>query len=241
MTKDEALKPAAYAKPAGLALDLLFPAACVICARRGASLCQFCASNLRYNFNQLCPDCQKASPNGSTHTACAKRYGLDGILAAGEFVQARELVHACKYQGVKSLDQPLAEFLSRFLESFGYQEYFSQFELAPVPLHKKRRRFRGFNQSELLASKLAKTSCLRSRANLLIRLRDTETQTHLDREERKRNLQAAFALAANQSAKEKNFLLIDDVTTTGATLAECARTLKKAGANLVWGLVIARG
>jgi len=148
-------------------LDLIFPPICKICGRAGSWLCAFCSCSLRFNPFQLCPDCRRPSPNGFTHAACRKRYGLDGVLVAGEFGQLQELVHAFKYQNHKNLSVELAEFLARFLDGFSYLEYFSSFELVPMPLHKRRQRFRGFNQSELLAERLSRLAPLVLRKELL--------------------------------------------------------------------------
>lgn len=222
-------------------LDLVFPPICKICGRRGFPLCEFCASNLRLNPLQICPYCEKPSPNGVTHPACAKRYGLDGVLAAGLFPQVQTLVHAYKYLNDKALGRKFAELLAKFLDGFLFLEYFSVFELVPVPLNKKRQRFRGFNQSELLAEYLSELAGLRLNCKLLKRIRDTETQTHFNRGQRQQNLKEAFRTEDGQGAKGKDFLLIDDVITTGATLSECAKTLKRSGADRVWGLVLARG
>lgn len=222
-------------------LDLIFPPICKVCGRASGWLCGFCSSALRFNPLQLCADCRRPSANGVTHAACRKRYGLDGVLVAGLFPQLQELVHAYKYQNHKNLSADLSELLARFLDGFAYLEYFSSFELVPMPLHKKRLRFRGFNQSELLAEQLSRRIPLILQKGLLVRIRDTETQTRLNREERLLNLKEAFAVSDQEIAKNKRFLLIDDITTTGSTLAECGRTLKKAGAETVWALVLARG
>ncbi|MCL5436085.1 MAG: ComF family protein, partial [Patescibacteria group bacterium] len=223
------------------ALELVFPSICQICGKRGLSLCDFCASALRLNPLQACAYCEKPAANGVTHPACARRHGLDGALAAGLFPQIQELIHYYKYLNDTALFVQGDGHMAKFLDGFSYLEYFSAFELVPVPLHEKRLRFRGFNQSELITQTLSELSGIKLNRTILKRTKNTETQTHFNREARQQNLREAFRTAENEYVKGKDFLLIDDVITTGATLSECARTLKRAGADRVWGLVLARG
>jgi ComF family protein len=112
--------------------------------------------------------------------------------------------------------------------------------LIPVPLHPARLRERRFNQSEALAEWAARRRGLRVEQPLCRRLH-TITQTHFDRRQRMRNLRDAFALRHNADVKDKSFLLVDDVLTTGSTLDECARVLLEGGARSVRAITVARG
>ncbi len=112
--------------------------------------------------------------------------------------------------------------------------------IAPVPLHPARQRERGFNQASLLAELLSKQVSVPWKL-LLERHRYTTTQTALDRAERIENLRNAFRLRKNIDVRRLRILLIDDVLTTGATLSECARVLKDAGATSVYAVTAARG
>jgi ComF family protein len=121
--------------------------------------------------------------------------------------------------------------------------------LVPVPLHPSRKNWRGFNQAELLAVELSKRFKVRINSNLIVRVINTKTQVGLSREERKKNIKGAFRIS--QSArhrrgspeaakyKGKSFILVDDVFTTGATMAEAAKVLKNAGAANVWAMTVA--
>jgi ComF family protein len=111
--------------------------------------------------------------------------------------------------------------------------------LVPVPLHWRRRRHRGFNQSQLLAQSLAKLAGLSVSPNALCRVRNTASQQELTREERAKNIQGAFEASA-ELVGERTIILLDDVCTTGATLLECAKTLTAAGASRVYALTLAR-
>jgi ComF family protein len=111
----------------------------------------------------------------------------------------------------------------------------------PVPLHPVRERERGFNQAWLLADALARSWRIPTHRRALIRVRQTETQTHLDREERMANLRGAFAVRRPDAVAGRRVLLMDDVLTTGSTASECARILREAGARSVLVLTLARG
>jgi ComF family protein len=112
--------------------------------------------------------------------------------------------------------------------------------LVPVPLHPARLRERRFNQSDALAEWVARRLDLKVERPLR-RQRHTITQTHFDRKQRMRNLRGAFALRHNAGVKDKSFLLVDDVLTTGSTLDECARVLLAGGARSVRAITVARG
>jgi len=117
---------------------------------------------------------------------------------------------------------------------------FSQSLIMPVPLHKKRLRWRGFNQSELLAKGIKKYFNLDLRLDELIRTKHKKPQTKLSGRKRKENVKGCFFWKGDW-LDGKNIILVDDVITTGSTLNECAKVLKENGAGEVWGLVVARG
>ncbi|NJD03310.1 MAG: ComF family protein, partial [Ruminiclostridium sp.] len=110
-----------------------------------------------------------------------------------------------------------------------------------VPLHRNREIKRGYNQALLISKALGRETGIRECSKLLVRTRDTGAQSLLDRESRLVNVKDAFRITNAELIKGKNILLIDDILTTGTTVNECARTLKKAGANTVTAAVIASG
>ena len=112
--------------------------------------------------------------------------------------------------------------------------------VVPVPLSRKRRRWRGFNQAELLARAVAQNYGLTLDSNNLIRIKHKKPQAKLNEIHRLANVKECFAWRGGDLNK-KNIILVDDVVTTGATLNECAKVLKAAGAGQVWGLVVAKG
>ena len=150
----------------------------------------------------------------------------------------RQLVHQFKYAKQRYLRHPLAGWLRETLHDPRLRG--RHFDLiVPVPLHPARERERGFNQAELLADLLAGSTHLPMR-DVLERIRHTTTQTAYDRAERMENLHGAFRLRKNRDVRGLHVLLIDDVLTTGSTLSECARVLRKAGAVSVHAATAAR-
>jgi len=144
-------------------------------------------------------------------------------------------LYKLKYKFVKDLAESLVEYVNPKLPSF-----LEKFYLTPIPLHGGRQRWRDFNQSELLASFLAEKLKLKLKTGILKREKATRAQVNLSREKRKENVKEAFECIDKDSVRGEGFLLFDDVWTSGATLKNCATVLKRAGAEKVWGLTLAR-
>ena len=150
----------------------------------------------------------------------------------------RQVVQKFKYGRKVSLGKPLGRLMAR-----GCQEFLAGCRIdliIPVPLHRKRLRWRGFNQAVLLARQVARAYAVPLDVLALQRLRETAAQTQLSEEERRRNVRGAFALAPDRSVSGLTVLLVDDVYTSGATANECSRTLLKNGAKQVYVLTLAR-
>jgi ComF family protein len=148
------------------------------------------------------------------------------------------VVHKFKYGRKVSLGKPLGRLMAR-----GCEEFLSALRadlIVPVPLHPKRLRWRGFNQSVLLARQVSRAYATPMDLFVLARCRETPPQTQLSEEERRKNMRGAFAVNARTSIKEKTILLVDDVYTSGATVNECSRALRRAGAKGVYVLTLAR-
>ncbi|MGQ9818357.1 MAG: ComF family protein [Candidatus Kapaibacteriales bacterium] len=142
-----------------------------------------------------------------------------------------ELIHAFKYYKFKNFGIFLGQELAKIIRTF-LQNCFINFDaIVPVPIHKAKQRERGFNQSEIIGYEISKCTGLPLK-NIIYRNRYTATQTKLNAEDRKKNVQNAFNLVcAAKDVCNKNFLLIDDVLTTGATLVSCGKLLKENNAN----------
>ncbi|MFZ2300041.1 MAG: ComF family protein [Candidatus Moraniibacteriota bacterium] len=228
-------------------LDTLFPISCLGCGAPREHLCRTCLDIFPRRLRQRCPTCLHATtPRGESCFACSGKNFLDGLFAASiyRFHLVSASIHTCKYRFIPAFAQPLGVWLGERIAEIGLP---LPDLYIPVPLHPRRLRFRGFNQSELLAKTLADTLApglgIPVRTDILRRIRYTRPQmkTHT-REERLGNLAGAFALVAANAPliRGKSVWLIDDVATTGTTLEECAKILKRSGAKNVFGIVLAR-
>jgi ComF family protein len=228
---------AALRLAANATLDLLFPLRCLGCGVEGTMLCPSCAGALPRIEPPYCDHCgSPLSQDGLCRSCTIHRPTIDGIRSLFTFEgTVRKAVHGLKYGGLKSAASPLAGLLGQFLD----RNPIPADVIVPVPLHKKRLRSRGYNQSSLLAGPVAENAGLPVREHLLVRKRDTVSQAKTSSAaERRRNVQGAFI--APHSLDGDRVLLIDDVCTTGATMDACATALMAAGARNVWGLTLAR-
>ena len=234
-------------KPLLALSSLLYPATCVVCSRevdRTEYLCESCRQRAPRIVAPFCAKCSEPFTGAITQTfSCAncehRTLHFDSAVAAYRSRGlVRKLVHEFKYGHHRYLQYPLAAWLGETLHDprLGGRRIDL---IVPVPLHPARQRERGFNQAALLAELLARKIGLPLRP-VLERIRYTTTQTAYDRTERMENLRDAFRLRKNRDVRGLHVLLVDDVLTTGSTLSECARVLKKAGAVSVYAATAAR-
>ncbi len=217
-------------------LDLLFPPGCVICRRPGEWLCATCCSHIEPIRPPLCDRCGRPLRHGECPHCREFPLVIDGLRAVAFFEGVmREAIHSFKYRQRPQLAVPFGTLLHNYIREFSMP-----FDvIVPVPLHRRRERSRGYNQSMLLAREVAARQKLCLWYNVLERTRDTPPQVELDAPARKQNVHGAFA--ATDRVAGARVLLIDDVCTTGATMDACSAALKARGANSVWGLALARG
>ncbi len=217
--------------------DAIAPAFCVGCNTVGGWLCTDCAEKISVVREQVCCRCGRASANGKTCEKCEKYLDLDGVIVAASYEGGpmRELVHKLKYNGLTDL----ATILSWILFQAVVTQEWEGWVVVPMPLHTSKFHGRGFNQTDLLAKKLARYLGVEYRPNWLRQVCATVTQTKLSQLERQANVYRAFSSSAD--LRGEKVLLVDDVMTTGATLEAAAQALKNAGAKAVWGVVVARG
>jgi ComF family protein len=221
-------------------LDLFFPLQCVGCGREGSLLCASCCQTLRRIEPPFCQRC--GSPLGdrdrcATCATCATHpLTIDGIRSLFLFEGTiRKAILAFKYRHLKAMAAPLGQMLGNYLIA----SRLPVDTIAPVPLHRKRLRARGYNQAALLAAELSRQTGLTLVEDWLVRQVDTAAQARtLTATERRRNVREAFT--CTRELDGERILLIDDVWTTGATLDACAGALRAAGADSVWGLTVAR-
>lgn len=220
------------------AVDLVFPPRCALCGRGGLFLCEECASFLPRALPPRCPRCWRPTSASEPCLECLEGPSpLDGVRSTFLYRgPVRELVHALKYSGQAALAEPMA----RLMETDLRQQAVGAELLAPVPLSGWRERTRGYNQSTLLARELASLLGLPLAKDALARSRHTPPQARAaTASERRRNVEGAF-VSRHRGLAGRSILLVDDVTTTGATLEACAAALKTAGAARVRALTFAR-
>jgi ComF family protein len=156
----------------------------------------------------------------------------------------RELIQLLKYGGIRPAANVLGRMLAEAIAALESSFPASTMAVIPVPLHRTKLRQRGFNQAELIACAAIKCSApsgrLRLCAGVLERKRETASQIGLTSHQRRENLRGAFGVAQPETLKGREVLLVDDVYTTGATVSECARVLRRAGATKVWVATVAR-
>ncbi len=228
-------------------VDFFFPLHCFGCEKEGTIACRECLAAIPETEYQECPACRRPyQKNGAVCHGCRKSTALDGLFIARPYRNRllKKLVFALKYRFIDAAADPLALLLA---ESLAHHPLSLPDLVVPVPLHPRRLRFRGFNQAEVLARTLMKKllpgTPVPVCADLLSRIRFTKPQMKTDsKSERLANLSDAFTVPVEVAGPlvGKYVWLVDDIATTGTTLDECARSLKRAGAKTVWGIVIAR-
>jgi len=229
--------------------DVIFPPRCITCGEilhdHGTlPFCLQCTAGIRYIRSPLCPRC------GIPFTTPEKEDRLCGecLVTQRPFALARavglyedtllEAIHLFKYRGRIGIGNVLGSIMADFAGGIWDMKVFSA--IMPVPLHRKRLRERGFNQAVILARKIAKRFDLPLDFVTIRREVLTKPQVGLGHEERSVNVRGAFTVRKPERTAGKRILLVDDVYTTGSTLAECARTLLDTGADSVAVLTLAR-
>ncbi len=205
-------------------LNFLFPQKCLGCGKNEFLLCEKCLK--RIDYPTLIKD--------------------KNIWSATDYNDplAQKVIWLLKYRKIKSAAEPLAELIyERLMEaSLPIGSEASKYILIPIPLSPKRLKERGFNQTELISELLSKKSNFPVCKNVLIKIKETGSQVSLkDRIKRLENLKGSFSLKNPELIKGKNIILIDDVSTTGATINEAMKVLREAKPRKIIALVVARG
>lgn len=225
---------------------LLWPTICLSCRTRkddlDTFLCGDCWRDLMSACGgDYCPHCgRQASRFGRIGDRCGdcqdRQLAFDGIARAGVYGGTlRQIILSMKFQDRGELAKPLTRILNAALQSAPFADSIDWF--VPVPLHWRRRLSRGFNQSRMLAKGLVHPSAAVNTD--LVRVRNTPTQWSLDPAQRRRNVRGAFAVREGHKFSGKQVCLVDDITTSGATLNECAAVLREAGVVKIYALVAA--
>jgi ComF family protein len=238
----------------------LFPSDCRLC---GAPLvkisrlpvCQDCLSSMRPVSGGVCSICGErlvspyafSSDRGEPRCGLCRRMDRPFARAAayGSYEGGlRELIHLLKYEQVRPAANVLGRMLAEVIVDLEPDFHRGAIAVVPVPLHARKLRQRGFNQSELVAQAALKLRPSRGKlalnSRVLARVRDTRSQIGLTPHQRRENIRGAFAVTHPSQVVGREILLVDDVLTTGTTASECARVLRRAGASKVWVATVAR-
>ena len=232
-------------------IEIIFPVKCLNCGREGEFLCEDCFSIIQIIDQKYCHICKRRKPaNVFQCEECKRKTSLAHLFFATTYHESQEdvlnrkLILCFKYgaliRGLSSVFSKLiiAHFKAIDLDS----RFFENFVIIPVPLHNKRKKWRGFNQAEEIAKCLSLELKIPMLNKSLFRVKNTKPQTETkDLQRRKDNVEGAFECFDHNLIKDKNVLLIDDVYTSGATIEEAAKALKKKGVKEVWGCVVAMG
>ena len=233
----------------GALLDLIYPRICCVCERNieqePGHLCWDCSAGLPYITDPYCSICGDPVDGRVDETfvcyACAKNppYFARARSAVRYRGAVQTLLRGFKYRSRLWAAHDLARLLRVCVETHYANETFDA--VVPVPLYAMRRRERGFNQAQVLASLLARELRKPLADKAFVRVRPTPSQTRLTARERAFNVRGAFKIRRADPICNRKLLLVDDVMTTGATVNECARVLKNGGATDVFVVTVARG
>jgi len=248
--------------------NILFPPVCVACRGRivRGVICDACFSNVEIRDSLVCGECFAPLPEPNSNppslvgaplaqSACHPDFPYV-LGAAGHYEDKvlQSLIHHLKFRSIKGAAEPIAELMASYISHAAID--LSGYIAVPIPLSRQRFRVRGYNQSELIARRLAAAladknsihppiSNLPIETDILIRAKHAKPQSETtNAAERKENIRGAYAIqdsvAAHEAIRDANIILIDDVSTSGATFLEASRVLKAAGAKTILALAAAK-
>jgi ComF family protein len=225
-------------------VDLIFPKKCFGCNRNGKFICEVCIRKVKL-AKQICIGCEKPAIDGMTHVRCKRPLRLDACTSIWNYdgVIRKALINL-KYKFAFKIAEELADNIASFLlkKNFVLPK---EAILIPIPLHRFRANWRGFNQVEEIGKLVCQKMGWEFQPDILVRKKVRRPQTELKGDKRQQNIRGVFSINSkyknsNLLATNHNLLIFDDVLTTGATIKEAGKVLKRNGAKQVWGLTIAR-
>ncbi|OGK40697.1 hypothetical protein A2954_05555 [Candidatus Roizmanbacteria bacterium RIFCSPLOWO2_01_FULL_37_12] len=224
--------------------DIVFPKFCLGCGYLGAYICTNCKKKLSYIKQDNCLYCGKASLYGLTHPGCRREKGVDGLLSLFYYNNLlKAIIKSVKYRLATDVWKELCLVIEPdMLKKINVYKNITEGDiyLEPIPLHRNKLRTRGFNQAKIIADFFNRFLKLQL-SGYLMRSKDTSSQAQMkNNKDRYSNMLGAFE-ALEQDVNNKRFVLVDDIVTTGSTVKEAARVLKRAGAKNVFVLTLAKG
>lgn len=221
-----------------------FPASCIGCRRElpTGALCAICIRLLPIPQTPQCPHCSQRLPFGILPKQCREDLRIDRLFIGGPYANPllRASIDALKYDAIRDIAAPLGRILVQVIRNASSSLANSPL-LLPVPLHQTRLRTRGFNQSALIARAISQETQIALSEKLVVRMRSTEQQAKLPRAQRQQNMQNVFRAIPSSDLRNRTIILVDDVITTGATMRDAARALRRAGAHEIWAATVAQG
>lgn len=206
-------------------LELLFPTTCGICDKICKdAICRKCEHKIKEFEIDLIKN------NKKYYQECMHLYRYDGII--------RKKIIDYKFNNKAYLYKTFAKLILKNKKVCGFLKNYDI--IIPVPIHKKRRISRGYNQTELIAKSIAKHTKLRFENNILLKQKNILTQSMLTKTKREQNVKNAFGIQNVKRIINKKILIFDDIFTTGSTVLECARILNEAGIKKIGVLTIAK-
>jgi len=224
--------------------DLLFPKFCLGCGYIGVYLCLSCQNKLKPIKQDVCLYCKEPSLFGLTHPSCQKKLNIDGLLTLYYYGPIlKKIIKNIKYRLAVQVWQEFYRIIKpEVIERLGfYKKLSSDFIIQPIPLTKNKYNERGFNQAKIISvffQKFINSPIV----DLLARKKETLAQAQLGSlKKRYQNVRGVFQVIDKKYFNNKKVILVDDVVTTGSTVAEAAQILKEAGAKKVYVLALAKG
>jgi competence protein ComFC len=221
-----------------LVKNLVFPKQCFSCNAWGSFLCRICSDRIPLVKHQRCIECQKSSLLGLTHPKCKTKFLPERLITIFNYQQPliQQMINTGKLAMIPGVFAELAVSALSKIEISSLS--MNNFVFCTIPMSMYKQKFRGFNQSQIIALQFSKNFHL-AVDNLLIKNNFIKQQKLLDKQARSENIKEAFRLI-NNKALPTHVILIDDVTTTGSTFKAASRVLKEAGVSIVWCLALAQ-
>lgn len=231
-----------------LIADVLAPRVCVGCHEEGAWLCSPCVGAVERDPNIACVGCGRLSRFGVTCDPCRRDFPLRGVVAIASYRDPaiQQLIQMVKYASARDAADAFAVLIRSGFDHMAIAELRAQLGLSPllvpVPLHRRRLAERGFNQSACIASAVAAVGWGTVVPDgAFVRRKCSLPQSKSVPAQRFTNVEDVFTCSEPVAVVGSPIILVDDVVTTGATMAACARELRRVGAGPVWGFALARG
>ncbi len=224
-------------------LDILFPPVCLVCnaplksEEKESHICDACLEKIEIQSTLFCPVCRARIPGFGK--MCHQDSYRIGAATLYENEVVKKLIWILKYQNQKVAARALGKILTTFIEKLGYP--FKNPVLVPIPLHSRRERKRGFNQSEIIARNVSEALAIPLEIEVLFRVKPTSPQPETKSyKEREKNVDECFEVQNANRLKDKQVILIDDVFTSGATMNEAVKTLRASGARSIIAFTVTR-